>query len=64
MIFRNTEADPLQNLTAQYRNAAASKVHTRYQIYTVHRNSYIEASLTFTQHPQYEQTPKYTNSVS
>lgn len=59
MIFRRSLE--IQKLT--HCNAAASRVHTQYQIYTVHRNSYIETSLTFTQHPQYEQAEKHTNSV-
>lgn len=51
-------ADPLQNIAAQYCNAATSKVLKHCQIYTVPRNSCIEASASFAQHPQCAQTQK------
>lgn len=58
-LQRYREDDPLQNHTAQYCSAAASKVHC--QMCTVHRNSYIEASVTFTQHLQCAQTQRHCN---
>lgn len=57
------EADPLQNLAAQYCSAAAGKVHKHCQIHMIHRNSHIEASVTFTQHPQCAQTQRHTDFI-